>query len=156
VAARRSAGILLYRKVGGDEVEVLVAHPGGPLWAKRDAGWWSIPKGLLEPGEDEASAARREFEEETGSAVTEPMLDLGTVTLKSGKVVHAFAAEGDLDPDRLESNSFRMEWPPHSGRTIEAPEIDRVAWCAPVEAKRLLNPAQAPLVDRLIEVLGAE
>ncbi len=149
-----SAGILLYRIVAG-RLEVLVAHPGGPLWAHRHEGAWSIPKGLLEGDEDHAAAARREFEEETGHTVEGELVDLGRVRQKSGKIVHAFAAEGDLDPDSVVSNTFSLEWPPRSGRFMETPEIDQVAWCVPAEAKRLLNPAQAELVDRLEAVLAA-
>jgi predicted NUDIX family NTP pyrophosphohydrolase len=129
---------------------VLIAHPGGPLWARRDEGAWSIPKGVLDPDENPEAAARRELAEETGHVVEGPLLDLGTVRQKSGKVVHGFAAEGDLDPDTIVCNTFVMEWPPRSGRSIEVPEIDRVAWCTPTEARRLLNPAQVDLVDRLL------
>jgi predicted NUDIX family NTP pyrophosphohydrolase len=131
-------------------MEVLIAHPGGPLWARRDEGAWSIPKGVLDPDEDPEAAARRELAEETGHVVEGPLLDLGTVRQKSGKVVHGFAAEDDLDPDPIVCNPFVMEWPPRSGRSIEVPEIDRVAWCTPTEARRLLNPAQVDLVDRLL------
>ncbi len=146
--APASAGILLYR-LTNDGFEVLVAHPGGPFWANRNDGAWSIPKGLVDPDEDLEAAARREFAEETGFAPDAPAADLGSVQLRSGKVVHAFAVNGDLDPERIVSNTFPLEWPPRSGRFIETPEIDRVAWCSPAEAKRLLNPAQAELVDRL-------
>lgn len=146
---RRSAGVMFYRR-SATGLELLVGHPGGPLWASRDEGSWSIPKGLVEDGEDEAAAARREFEEETGVPVAGALVDLGTVTLRSGKVVRAFGAEGDMEPADLVSNTFSMEWPPNSGRLIEAPELDRVVWCPPERAKLLLNPAQAPLVDRLV------
>lgn len=149
-----SAGILLYRRYEG-RLEVLVAHPGGPLWAHRHEGAWSIPKGVLDPGEDHETAARREFEEETGMRIDSELLDLGTVRQKSRKIVHGFAAEGDLDPEAVVSNTFPLEWPPRSGRFVEVPEIDRVQWCAPERAKRLLNPAQSELVDRLVALLRA-
>ncbi len=143
-----SAGILLYRLVEG-RLEVLIAHPGGPYWANRHEGAWSIPKGIVDEGEEAESAARREFREETGHDVTGVATDLGTIQLRSGKVVHAFAVEGDLDPDAIVSNTFSLEWPPRSGRFVDTPEIDRVEWCDSDRARSLLNPAQAALVDRL-------
>jgi predicted NUDIX family NTP pyrophosphohydrolase len=148
-----SCGLLLYRR-HGDSVEVLIAHPGGPFWAKKDVGAWTIPKGLAELGEDEEQAARREFTEETGAAAPAELVDLGTVVQKAGKTVHAFAGEGDLDPAAAVSNMVTIAWPPRSGRTIEVPEVDRVVWVAPGEARRLLNPAQGPLVDRLVSHLA--
>jgi predicted NUDIX family NTP pyrophosphohydrolase len=151
--AKTSAGLLLYRRRGG-ALEVLVAHPGGPLWAKKDAGCWSLPKGLLEDGEDPEAAARREFREETGhDAPAGPYLALGEVKLKSGKRVHGFAVEGELDPAALEPGTFEMAWPPRSGKKATFPEIDRVAWLAPDAAKDKLNPAQADFVDRLLAAL---
>jgi predicted NUDIX family NTP pyrophosphohydrolase len=147
-----SAGILLYRRVRGG-IEVLIAHPGGPFWAHRDEGAWSIPKGLIDDGEALEVAARREFMEETGTDVTGDLISLGVVKLRSHKPVHGFAAEGDLDPDAVVCNTFALEWPPKSGRFVDTPEIDRVAWCGPGEAKRLLNPAQAVFIDRLLEAL---
>lgn len=151
---KRSAGILLYRRVGND-LEVLIAHPGGPLWARKDDGAWSIPKGLPEPGESAWQTARREFAEETGTALPDgEHLDLGEVQLKSGKVVTGFAVESDFEPDSLHSNTFEMIWPPRSGRLQEFPEIDRAQWCAPGAAKRKLNPAQGVFVDRLLDALG--
>jgi predicted NUDIX family NTP pyrophosphohydrolase len=153
VAARRSAGILLYRLSGG-RPEVLLVHPGGPFWARRDAGAWSVPKGEYEDADDPLAAARREFEEETGTALeTGELLELGDVRQKNGKVVSAWAAEGDLDADAVHSNSFTMEWPPRSGRTAEFPEIDRVGWFGIDEAREKLNPAQAEFLDRLLELL---
>ena len=150
-----SAGILLYRRRDGG-VEVLLAHPGGPYWSRQDHGSWSVPKGIAEPDEAEEAVAAREFAEETGfdlAAVaadgTPRPLDLGEVTLKSGKVIHAWAVEGDLDPELAHSNETEIEWPPRSGRRQLIPEVDRVAWFAADEARRRAHPAQAAFVDRL-------
>jgi predicted NUDIX family NTP pyrophosphohydrolase len=152
-AAKRSAGILLYRLSSGAP-EVLLVHPGGPFWARRDAGAWSVPKGEYEDADDPLAAARREFEEETGTALeTGELLELGDVKQKNGKLVSAWAAEGDLDPDAVHSNTFTMEWPPRSGRTAEFPEIDRAGWFGIDEAREKLNPAQAEFLDRLLELL---
>lgn len=148
----QSAGILLYR-VAGEDVEVLIAHPGGPFWARRDAGAWTIPKGLVEDGESLESAARREFMEEIGLDPGPELLYLGSVTLKSRKVVHAWAAEGDFDPDDLDSAILEIEYPHGSGRKVRFPEIDRVIWAQPGVARGKLNPAQADLVDRLVTKL---
>jgi predicted NUDIX family NTP pyrophosphohydrolase len=154
VADRVSAGILLYRRTTGG-VEVLLGHPGGPYFATRDEGAWSIPKGEVEEGEDLEAVARREFREETGQAPpVGPALALGTIRQKGGKVVHAWALEGDLDPAAARSNTFTMQWPPASGTWISVPELDRVAWFTPPEAKRRMKEAQAPLVDRLLAALG--
>jgi predicted NUDIX family NTP pyrophosphohydrolase len=153
---RRSAGILLYRR-GEAGVEVLIVHPGGPFWARKDAGAWSIPKGEYDGDEDPRACALREFEEETGGAPPAgALLELGEVRQKNGKRVTAWAAEGELDPEAIRSNTFTMEWPPRSGRTQEFPEIDRAGWFAPGEARAKLNPAQAALVDRLLEQLGTD
>jgi predicted NUDIX family NTP pyrophosphohydrolase len=152
-AAKRGAGIFLYRLSGGVP-EVLLVHPGGPFWARRDAGVWSVPKGEYEDGDDPLASALREFEEETGTALENgELLELGDVKQKSGKVVRAWAAEGDLDPDAVHSNTFTMEWPPRSGRTAEFPEIDRAGWFGIDEAREKLNPAQAEFLDRLLELL---
>ncbi len=149
-----SGGLLVYRWVGTD-VEVLIAHPGGPFWSRKDEGAWSIPKGEIDPAESPRDAALREFAEETGfEPPSGPLRDLGSVTLKSGKVVSAWAAEGDYDPEALRPGTFEMEWPPRSGRTSRFPEIDRVAWCSPAEARVKLNPAQVELVERLLTALG--
>jgi predicted NUDIX family NTP pyrophosphohydrolase len=160
VVTALSGGILLYRRRDG-RLEVLLAHPGGPFWANRDAGAWTIPKGVVEPGEELEAVAIREFGEETGfelSAIaadpTRGPIPLGDVTLKSGKVVSGWAAEGDLDPDAASSNEAEIEWPPRSGRRIRVPEIDRVEWFEPGEARRRLHPAQAAFVDRLEAHLG--
>ena len=155
--ARRSAGILLYRHAG-PEPEVLLVHPGGPFWAKKDDGAWSIPKGEYANDEDPRAAALREFEEELGSAPSggaDALLDLGEVRQRSGKVVTAYALEGDLDASAISSNTFPMEWPPRSGRTQDFPEVDRADWFAPTEAREKLNPAQVEFVDRLLERLTA-
>ncbi|MEO5965213.1 MAG: NUDIX domain-containing protein [Candidatus Limnocylindrales bacterium] len=149
-----SAGLLLFRRVD-DEVEVLVAHPGGPIWARRDTGSWSLPKGAANDGEPLLDAAYREFEEETGHpAPRGELIDLGDVRMRSGKVVHGWAVEGNLDPLAIRSMTVEVEWPPHSGRRVVVPEIDRVAWVRPGEARRRLNPAQATFVDRLLQVLA--
>jgi predicted NUDIX family NTP pyrophosphohydrolase len=151
--ARRSAGILLYRVARG-EPEVLLVHPGGPFWARKDAGAWSIPKGEYADGEDPRAAALREFEEETGTALTPgELIELGEVKQKGGKVVTAWAAEGDLDADAIRSNTFTMEWPPRSGRTAEFPEIDRATWFGIDAAREKLVAAQAEFLDRLVERL---
>jgi predicted NUDIX family NTP pyrophosphohydrolase len=151
VARRRSAGIVLYR-AGDGGVEVLLVHPGGPFWAKKDLGAWSIPKGEYEPGEDPQACALREFEEETGTALeAQALVELGAVVQKAGKEVTAWAARGDLDPAGVRSNSFTMEWPPRSGRQQEFPEIDRAEWFALDEARAKLVAAQAELLDRLVQ-----
>jgi predicted NUDIX family NTP pyrophosphohydrolase len=143
---RRSAGILLYR-----DGEVLLVHPGGPFWAKKDAGAWSIPKGEYEDGDDPRACALREFEEELGTPLPEgtELVELGEVRQKSGKVITAYAAAGDLDADAITSNTFTIEWPPRSGRLREFPEVDRAGWFSLDEAREKLNPAQTELLVRL-------
>jgi predicted NUDIX family NTP pyrophosphohydrolase len=158
MATRISAGILLYRRSGpgAPGLEVLLAHPGGPYFAKRDAGAWSIPKGEPGPGEPLLTVACREFEEETGHPVPPgPTVELGSIVQKGGKVVHAWAVEGDLDPAAAQSNTFEMEWPPRSGRRITVPEIDRVEWFDPAEARRRVKETQIPLLERLEAHLAA-
>ncbi len=151
---KRSAGLLLYRRTG-DAVEVLIAHPGGPIWARRDTAAWSIPKGAPLDSETDLAAARREFAEETGhDAPDGDAIDLGEVRMRSGKTVHAWAYEGDLDPGSLHSLEVEVEWPPRTGQTVVVPEIDRVLWARPAEARRRLNPAQAEFVDRLLADLA--
>lgn len=151
--AEHSAGILLYRG-RGDELRVLLVHPGGPLWARKDDGAWSIPKGLVDPGEDLLSAARREFAEETGqSAPAGEAIELGRVRLRSGKQVTGFALEGDLDPAALRSNTFSMIWPPRSGTVATFPEVDRAEWFDAETAARKANPAQAELIETLRSIL---
>lgn len=149
-----SAGVLLFRRSPGG-IEVLLGHPGGPFWARRDEGAWSIPKGEYADGEDPRAAAAREFAEETGATLPDgPQLDLGTVRLPSGKRLTAYAVEGDLDPARAVSNTFEMQWPPRSGRMQAFPEIDRVEWFDPARARVKLARGQAELVERLISALG--
>lgn len=148
-----SAGVLVFRS-GRSGVEVLLAHPGGPYWRNKEAGAWTIPKGLVETGEDPLQAAAREFAEETGSDVDlEHAIELGSVRMRSGKLVHAWAVRGSMEPSDLVSNTFEIEWPPRSGRVAAFPEIDRVAWVDPREARRLLNDALIPFVDTLIDHL---
>ncbi len=151
--ARRSAGILLYRRRDG-AVEVLLVHPGGPLWADRDLGAWSIPKGEYQPDDDPLACALRELEEETGQPPpATDLLELGAVRLRSGKVLTAWAAAGDLDAAAVTSNTFTMEWPPRSGRRQEFPEVDRAGWFDLATARRKLPEAQAELLDRLAAAL---
>jgi predicted NUDIX family NTP pyrophosphohydrolase len=154
-----SAGILLFRRNDAG-LEVLLAHPGGPYWSRQDFGSWSVPKGIAEPDEAPEAVAAREFAEETGFEVVavarepeQPPLDLGEVTLKSGKLIHAWAVEGDLDPELARSNEIEIEWPPRSGRRQVIPEVDRVAWFGVDEARRRAHPAQAAFVDRLERAL---
>jgi predicted NUDIX family NTP pyrophosphohydrolase len=145
---KRSAGVLLYRQRGG-ALEVFLVHPGGPYWAKKDAGAWSIPKGEPSPGESDDVAARREFIEETGFVVEGALQPLGEIT-QSRKEVVAFALRGDCDPARLRSNTCQIEWPPRSGQAIEIPEVDRGAWFSLPEAAERINPGQRPFLDRLV------
>jgi predicted NUDIX family NTP pyrophosphohydrolase len=152
----RSAGILLFRR-RPEGPQVLLVHPGGPFWARRDEGAWSIPKGEHSEGEDALECARREFEEETGNAPPAgALVPLGEVRLRSGKRVTGWAAEGDLDPAGVRSNTFDIEWPPRSGRTQTFPEVDRAEWFGLDEARRRLLPAQVPLLDRLQQHLGQD
>lgn len=151
----RSAGILLYRWRDGT-LEVLAVHPGGPFWARSDEGAWSIPKGELDDDRDELAAARREFAEELGNPPPDgEAIDLGEVRQRGGKVVRAFALEGDLDTSTVVSNTVEVEWPPRSGRRLTVPEIDRAEWFSVDEARRRLNPAQVAFVEVLVERLGS-
>lgn len=151
-----SAGILLFRR-RGDSVEVLLGHPGGPFWEAKDLGHWTIPKGVVEVGEAVVDVARREFEEETGQPLAgDGLIPLGEIRQRSGKIVVAWAVEGDLDPALAHGNTFTLEWPPRSGRQAEFPEIDRVAWFRPAEARRRLKEAQVPFVERLEEALARD
>jgi predicted NUDIX family NTP pyrophosphohydrolase len=146
-----SAGLLLYRRARG--LEVFLAHPGGPFWAKRDEHAWTIPKGVVDEGEDLLDAARREFLEETSIAPAGPFVSLGSIKQKAGKVVHAWAWEGDADPDQIVSNTMRTEWPRGSGRWIEFPEVDRCGWFDVHTARRKMNAAQSEFITRLQQVL---
>jgi predicted NUDIX family NTP pyrophosphohydrolase len=156
MAAARSAGILLYRRAAAGP-ELLLVHPGGPFWARRDLGAWSIPKGECEPGEEPRQAALRELGEELGEAAPalapEALIELGEVRQKGGKAVEAWAVEADFDPAALRSNAFTIEWPPRSGAQREFPEVDRAEWFEPGEARRRILPAQEPLIDRLLAAL---
>jgi predicted NUDIX family NTP pyrophosphohydrolase len=150
MAAKRSAGILLYRRREG-ALEVLLVHPGGPFWRNKDLGAWSIPKGEHDADEDAQACARREFEEETGSAPSPGDLeDLGEIRQKAGKIVAAWALEGDLDAATVRSNTFSMQWPPRSGQIQEFPEVDRAEWFVLEAARERINPAQATFLDRLV------
>jgi predicted NUDIX family NTP pyrophosphohydrolase len=149
VAARISSGILLYRRPGG-RLQVLLAHPGGPFFTRKDEGYWTIPKGEVDPGEKLFDVGRREFQEETGQPLPDgPSRELGSIVQKGGKIVHGWAVEGDLDPGAGASNTFELEWPPGSGRRQAFPEIDRVEWFEPGEARRHIKATQIPFIDRL-------
>jgi predicted NUDIX family NTP pyrophosphohydrolase len=152
---KNSAGLLMYRRQDS-ELEVLLVHLGGPFWAKKDAGAWFIPKGEVNPGEDELAAARREFEEETGVAPGVKLLPLGRVQHKSGKKVAAWAFEGDCDPAALRSNTFAIEWPPRSGKTREFPEIDRAAFFTLEAAREKMHAAEYAFVQRLVDLVARE
>lgn len=149
-----SAGLLLFRRNDARGLEIFLAHPGGPFWANRDAGAWTIPKGVVEEGEDLLDAARREFREETGIDAAGPFLPLGSVKQKAGKTVHAWAWEGDADPNTIVSNSTRTEWPRGSGKILTFPEVDRCAWFDLDTARIKMIPAQAQLISRLEAALG--
>jgi predicted NUDIX family NTP pyrophosphohydrolase len=149
---KTAAGLLLYRRRSLG-VEVLLAHPGGPFWARKDLGAWTIPKGEIDPGEDPVSAARREFREEIGLDVTAPVEPLGQIKQPGGKIVLIWTAEGDFDPARLASNTFEMEWPKGSGHMRIFPEVDRAAWFDLGEARRRILPGQAPFLEALVASL---
>ena len=150
--ATQSAGILLYRK-RNDRVELFLVHPGGPFWKKKDVGSWTIPKGEFTNNEKALEAAKREFEEETGIALFGDFIELTPVKQKAGKIIYAWALEGNVDPSAILSNSFKIEWPPKSGQYREFPEIDKAEWFGEEEAKEKINPAQARLVDELLQRL---
>jgi predicted NUDIX family NTP pyrophosphohydrolase len=156
---KRSAGILVYRcrTAGqGSAIELLLVHPGGPFWAKKDIGAWSIPKGEYVEGEEPLAAARRELEEETGLRLEGCFRPLGELVQRGGKIVAAFAVEADFDPASLRSNLFELEWPPRSGRRKSFPEIDRAGWFAPAEARQKILPGQSEFIARLLAALGIE
>lgn len=159
MTTRRSSGILLFRRHEG-RLELLLAHPGGPFFARRNEGAWTIPKGQPDGEADLWLVAEREFGEETGHRVDDVRLagaapfELGTVVLGSGKVIHGWALEGDLEPASVASNEFEIEWPPRSGQIGRYPEVDRVAWLEPDEARRVIHPVQAAFIDRLLAALA--
>lgn len=152
--SQHSAGIMLYH-YREDEPYVLLVHPGGPFWVKKDTGAWSIPKGLFNQDEEPLGAARREFKEETGYDVDGNFIELGEIKQPSGKIIHAWALEGDIDASRIASNTFTLEWPPHSGISREFPEIDRGEWFDIQTARKKINTGQARFLDKLLAVLSS-
>jgi len=152
MAKKATAGLLIFRRCAG--LEVLLIHPGGPFWAKKDLGAWSLPKGQIEENEEPLAAAQREFAEETGFTADGEFLPLNSIRQSGGKVVHAWAVEGDCDPARLRSNFFSMEWPPKSGTLCQFPEADRAAWFSIAEARRRILPAQKDFLEQLTAILG--
>ena len=150
---KRSAGLLMYRRRNG-QLEVFLVHPGGPFWAKKDLGAWSIPKGEYAPDEDPLTAARREFTEETGFEPSGDFIPLGTIQQAGGKLVSAWAVEGDCDPASIRSNLCLIEWPPRSGRKIEIPEVDRAAWFRLDEARERILKSQVAVLDLLLQRLN--
>lgn len=149
---KASAGLVVYRIQEG-RLEIFLVHPGGPFWARKDLGAWSIPKGEFLDSEDPLEAARREFREETGHEIDGPFLPLQPIKQKGGKIVHAWAVQGDLDPERIQSNTFTMEWPRGSGRQKEFPEVDRAEWFEVEEARRRILSGQAGFLDELVDLL---
>jgi predicted NUDIX family NTP pyrophosphohydrolase len=147
-----SAGLLIYRKQSG-VLEFFLVHPGGPFFAKKETGVWGIPKGEIDEGEDALAAAQREFEEETGFKAEGPFMSLTPVMQKGGKIVHAWALKGDYNPEKMKSNTFTMEWPPHSCRQQEFPEVDRAGWFTINEAKQAVNPAQIGFLEELQQMI---
>ena len=150
--AQKSAGILLYRKTGSG-IQLFLVHPGGPFWARKDDGAWSIPKGLYAEGEDALAAAKREFQEETGAAAEGEFVQLGNFRQPSGKVIVAWGLEGDFDISSMSSNMFSMQWPPKSGKQQEFPEVDRASWFSPAEAIRKVLKGQRPILKKLLSCL---
>jgi predicted NUDIX family NTP pyrophosphohydrolase len=151
---KRSAGLLMYRRNPAGAIEVLLAHPGGPFWQRKDAGAWTLPKGEYEESEEPLAAALREWAEETGFSASPPYLPLGEVKQASGKRITAWAFEGACEPHELKSNTFEIEWPPKSGRKQTFAEIDRAEWFGLAQARARINPAQAAFIDRLEKLLG--
>ncbi len=151
MAKKISAGLLLYRR--RSEIEVFLVHPGGPFWAKKDAGAWSLPKGEIGEGEDPLQAAKREFTEETGFPIDGEFLPLQPVKQSGGKVVHAWAIEADCDPSRVRSNLFSMEWPPKSGKTQQFPEVDRAEWFTIPQARKRILVSQMGFIEQLVSIL---
>jgi len=155
MVVKRSAGVLLHRP-GAHGLEVLLVHPGGPFWRNKDVGAWQLPKGMVEAGEDDKAAARREAAEELGIRVAVPLTPLGEVRQSGGKTVVAFAANQDIDPAKVVSNTVEIAWPPRSGRTMVIPEVDQARWFDLDQARAMMLVSQAPFLDRLIERCGAE
>jgi predicted NUDIX family NTP pyrophosphohydrolase len=151
---KRSAAILVYRRTQGGP-EVFLVHPGGPFWAKKDVGAWSIPKGEFDESEEGLAAAKREFVEEVGQSINGDFVALTPVRQKGGKIIHTWAVEGEVDETRIKSNEFEMEWPPRSGRRARFPEVDRGQWFLVPEARRRLLSSQVPIIDELAARLGA-
>ena len=151
--AGQSAGILLYRR-NKKEIEFFLVHPGGPFWAKKDLGVWSIPKGEYDPGEDPLAAAKREFAEETGQNISGEFIALTPIKQKAGKIVQAWLVEGEIDVDAIRSNTFEMEWPPKSGRKQSFPEVDKGGWFDAATAKEKINEKQAGLIDEAVKLIG--
>lgn len=154
MAKRQSAGILLYRRTG-PETEFFLVHPGGPFWAGREAGAWSVPKGEFTEGEPPLEAAIREFREETGTSLTGTYRALKPVVQKAGKVVYAWATEGDIDAAAIRSNTYKVQWPPKSGQWRSYPEVDKAAWFTAAAAREMINPAQAAFIDELLALQAA-
>jgi predicted NUDIX family NTP pyrophosphohydrolase len=150
---KRNAGLMMYRRKGG-ALEVFLVHPGGPYWVKEDEGWWTLPKREYEEPEETLEAARREFQEETGSLSQGPFLDLGWFVQASGKLLTAYACEGDCNAEKLISNACEIQWPPRSGRKLQIPEIDRGQWCGVDEAGRLIRPGQVAFLNLLVDAVG--
>jgi predicted NUDIX family NTP pyrophosphohydrolase len=150
----KSAGILLFRK-NNKKIEFFLVHPGGPFWAKKDAGAWSIPKGEYGDDEDALVAARREFKEETGQSIDGEFIELKPLKQKGGKIVQAFAVDGDIDADNIQSNTFEMEWPPKSGKRRSFPEVDKAGWFDADTAKQKINEKQAAMIDEVLERVGS-
>jgi predicted NUDIX family NTP pyrophosphohydrolase len=150
---KQSAGLLMYRR-SGEQLEVFLVHPGGPYWSKKNEGAWTLPKGEFEDGEEPLAAARREFYEETGFYADDPFLELGSIRQKSGKVVLAWAFEGDCNPEELKSNLCQIEWPPRTKRFVDIPEIDRGGWFSIPEAKERILPSQQPFLEALVRNIG--
>jgi predicted NUDIX family NTP pyrophosphohydrolase len=153
--SKQSAGILLYR-ITSKGPEFLLVHPGGPFWAKKDLGSWSVPKGEISPGEDPDAAARREFNEETGQTVSGEFIGLSPVKQKGGKIVYCYACEGNIDPAIVKSNFFEMEWPPRSGKKASFPEVDKAMWFDIQSAREKIIEAQSAFIDELVEILGSQ
>ncbi len=152
---KHSSGIMMYRRTG-DKIEILLVHPGGPFWAKKDQAAWSIPKGEHSEDENPLDAAIREFHEETGFSVSGDFIDLGEVKQPNRKIIHAWTIEGDCNPEELASNTFEIEWPPKSGRFQNFPEVDRAAWFSPSVARTKLHKGQVVFVDLLLSKLGQD